>query len=200
ADAPATEPRGGRRHGRRRSLAAPLLVAGILALAGIAIGLSVWLTGDEASLLGGLEKRYVNETFGYAFRYPPQWTLEEKGTAVKLTNPTNDIIISFGLGPEGPLRFAGFRLAEATRSTYESGEVLAVEDEKIGGRRAYVASGHGVNARDVEIRFLAIIVQGPERNFGITVFVEASASPEDVLPVTQDIVGSFRAFRQNTPD
>lgn len=188
------ESRRGRRHGARKPWAAPVLVATIFALAGAAIGLSIWLTGDEASLLGGLEKRYVNESFGYAFRYPPEWTLEEKGTAVKLTNPTNDIIISFGLAPEGPLRFAGFRLAEVTRTTYEDGEVLAVEDEHIGGRRAYVASGRGVNARDVEIRFLAIIVKGPERNFGITVFVEADAPPEDVLPITQEIVGSFRAL------
>lgn len=194
AESQATPPRG-RRHGSRRSLAAPVLVAGILGLAGAAIGVSLWLTGDEASLLGGLEEQYVNESFGYSFRYPPDWELEEKGTAVKLTNPTNDIIISFGLGPEGPLRFAGFRLAEATRTTYEDGEVLAVEDQRVGGRRAYIASGRGVNARDVEIRFLAIIIKGPERNFGITVFVEADAPPEDVLPVTQEIVGSFRAHR-----
>jgi hypothetical protein len=114
-----------------------------------------------------------------------------------INSPDHEISVSFGIAPSGSLISAAREIAQSVRGAYDEGELLAAEVQEIGGRRAVLTSGTGVNDAGIAIRFLAIAVKGPEQNYAITVFTARDSDPAEVLPVTQEVVASFRVYRRS---
>lgn len=135
---------------------------------------------------------YVNRRAGYSFSYPPGWRLEKRRSAARLLNPAATIGISFGFAPDGDLRQASRRFVASIAASYRDPGVRAAEVQQIAGHNSLLVSGEGTNERGVRIVFLAITIDGPRRNYGISVFARKAAGPAAVLPSVQEIVDSFR--------
>jgi hypothetical protein len=135
---------------------------------------------------------HANSKAGYSFSYPPKWRLREKGSVARVVSPDSEVSISFGLGGKGDLRAVATRLVEELEGTYRKVALTGFQLTLIDGEPAVSFTGSAVSTKDVPLRFQAISVAGPERNYAVAVFVAADATPEDVLPPIQEILDSFR--------
>jgi hypothetical protein len=135
--------------------------------------------------------RHTNEVAGYSFLRPVGWEVSERGTVSELTGPDGDVIVSFGLGPDGSLEEASTEFATSVGDAYEEVQFQGPQREDIAGRPAIVVGGTAVNQAGVAVRFLAITVRTEGRNYAISVFVADVSDPVRVLPPIEDIVASF---------
>jgi hypothetical protein len=135
--------------------------------------------------------RHTNAAAGYSFFRPIGWEVSERGTVSELTGPDRDVILSFGLGPEGNLRKASAEFAASIGGAYDEVELQGPRREVIAGQSAIVTAGGAVNDAGVAVRFLAITTRIGGENYAISVFVADASDPVKVLPVVADIIGSF---------
>src|SRR5919106_4699857 len=63
--------------------------------------------------------RHTNATAGYSFLRPAGWEVSERGTVSELTGPDGDVIVSFGLGPDGSLEDASTEFVASVGDAYE---------------------------------------------------------------------------------
>jgi hypothetical protein len=137
--------------------------------------------------------RHTNGAAGYSFFRPAGWEVSERGTVSELTGPDRDVILSFGLGPEGELWGASDKLAASIEGAYDEVQLQGPRREAIAGRSAIVVGGSAVNQAGVPVRFLAITIRIGGENYAISVFVAETSDPVKVLPVVEDIIASFEA-------
>jgi hypothetical protein len=135
--------------------------------------------------------RHTNATAGYSFLRPAGWEVSESGTVSELTAPDQDVIVSFGLGPEGDLREASAQFTSSMEDAYDEVQLHEPRREEIAGRPAIVAGGSAVNEAAVPVRFLAISVWIEGEIYVISVFVADASDPVRVLPAVEDIIASF---------
>lgn len=135
--------------------------------------------------------RHTNAAAGYSFLRPVGWEVSERGTVSELTAPGGDVIVSFGLGPDGSLRDASTEFVASVADAYEEVQVQGPEREDIAGRSAIVAGGTAVNQAGVAIRFIAIAFRIEGQNYAISVFVADASDPVRVLPSVEDVIASF---------
>lgn len=168
-----------------------VLVAG-MAFAGV-------FDSDEAPPPGGSGVRgmthHANRDGGYAFSYPSEWKLRDKGTTSTVTAPDSEQIVSFGNAPRGSLRRASRRFLAQIVGAYEDPVLSGAELQQVDGHRALAVAGEAINDAGVDIRFLTVTVVGGRNNYGIVVYTNAAASPTETLPVMQAILDSFRIRR-----
>ena len=135
--------------------------------------------------------RHTNATAGYSFLRPAGWEVSESGTVSQLTAPDQDVIVSFGLGPDGGLREASTEFTSSIEDAYNEVQLQEPRREEIAGRPAIVAGGSAMNDAEVAVRFLAISVWIEGEIYAISVFVADESDPVRVLPAVEDIVASF---------
>ncbi len=164
----------------------------VLGLLGAATGLVVGLRWGEPDPRFATAA-HENPAGGYAFRYPPAWAVETEGTTSRLRSRNRSVAISFGLGAARGLPAASGALVKEIRRGYEDVRILGTEEQLIGGRPAIQVFGTGTNERGIQVRFVAISIEGhPGRPaFAITAFTAEGADPHKVLPTLNEIVGSF---------
>jgi hypothetical protein len=179
---------GGRPAGRRTAVAAlPLVVASVaIAAVSAAAWLSAHSrqspVDGSGALSGGEEteatspiaptsqddservyriatKEHVNASAGYRFSYPPGWRLRERGTISKVTSSDGHLVVSFGLGPSGPLRRAYDSLASLLFQAYASVDVDHYSPESILGNVALRMRGHALNNAGQRIRFEVLLLE-----------------------------------------
>lgn len=136
---------------------------------------------------------HTNAAAGYSFFRPAGWEVSESGTVSELTGPDRDVILSFGIGPEGELRDASAEFAASIGGAYDEVQLQGPRREAIAGRSAIVVGGSAVNQAGVTVRFLAITIRIGGENYAISVFVADTSDPVKVLPVVEDIIASFEA-------
>jgi hypothetical protein len=135
---------------------------------------------------------YVNPQAKYSFDYPKAWMLTERGTAVSVTHPRREALVSFGLGAKGTLEEATAVLVqEITRNNtdVQLGEPAA---QQVAGHDALAVNGVGTNKAGQKLRFLAVTVRAANRNFSIVIYAAANADPEQVVAPAQAMLSSFR--------
>lgn len=142
---------------------------------------------------GPQSSRHTNEVGGYSFLRPAGWEVSERGTISELTGPDRDVIVSFGLGPDGSLQGASAAFTASIEEAYDEVEPEGPRREDFAGRPAVVVGGSAVNDAGVAVRFLAITISLERRNYAISVFVADTSDPVQVLPAVEDIVASFEA-------
>jgi hypothetical protein len=135
---------------------------------------------------------HVNEAGGYAFRQPPGWTVDDRGSVSELVSPVGDLVISFGLGRPGTLEDAADQLVASIQRRYARVRVHDSTRSELAGEPARLVGGRFVNDAGKRVRFLGAAVRLADRNHVIGVFVADRALPRRVLPSVQEILGSLR--------
>jgi hypothetical protein len=174
---------------RGRPLVRALVVLGLL---GTAAGVVLALRWDQPTARFATTS-YENTAGGYAFRYPPSWTVERTRRTTKLLSKDRSVAVSFGLGASTDLAAASKALVDEIRRGYTAVSILGTEEQLIGGTPAIQVFGTGKNDNGVSVRFVAVSIQGPAGRpaFAITAFTAAGADPDRVVPTLNEIVGSF---------
>jgi hypothetical protein len=166
----------------------------VAAFAAVAV-VSTRGTGDGADEDRLPTEAHANDRAGYSFRYPPDWRLRETGSLVRVTSPREDASVAFGLGGRGDLKAAAMRFVSEVQETYRKVSLTGFQLTLMAGEPAVSFTGSGTSKAGVPIRFQAISVAGPRRNYSLVVFVAADADPGRVLPPVEAILDSFRLDR-----
>jgi hypothetical protein len=148
------------------------------------------VVGDRGDRLA--TEDHADNRAGYGFRYPPTWRLREQGSVVRVTSPRKDASVSFGLGGRGDLRAASLRFVTELQETYRRLSLTGFQLTLMDGEPAVSFTGSGRSDAGVPLRFQAISVAGPRRNYTVVVFVADDADPGRVVPPVEAILDSFR--------
>lgn len=193
----------------------PLGILGALVVTGLVVGaLTLMVSGSErGSAPGGTSvddrdddagqdgtedpearaKKHVNRKGRYSFRYPRGWRLTSRRATTEVRSPDHVALVSLGRGPSGNLMKAAATFMRSIQQPYHRVQVQAAEVKRIQSYPAFLVSGTAVNKADVEIRFLAITIEGGRNgNYAIAVFTAANSDPAEVLPPVEQIIDSFR--------
>jgi hypothetical protein len=167
---------------------------GLLAVAIFTVGAYF---GSREQRIGDRERLFAtqshaNSRAGYSFAYPPQWKLREKKSVARLISPARDVSVTFGRGGKGSLREASVEFVRELQESYRRVSLTGFQLTLMDGEPAVAFTGSALSERGVPLRFQAVSVAGPERTYGVSVFVAADANPTSVLPRIQEILDSFR--------
>ena len=154
--------------------------------------------GHEASGSGkgrsGLEV-YVNAQAGYTFSFPDSWQLSRSEETARLVSSDGGVVMVFGVAPPGPLEEASVRVVESLTDTYRNAKLVTGEIERTpGGIRFLTVGGKASHATGAPVRFLVIIIQGPDENQAITVRFSSHSDPLDALPAIRKVIASYKTF------
>lgn len=148
---------------------------------------------DPLGIQTGAKTTHVNELGGYLIEVPAGWTVRDRRSASELISPDERFVMSFGSGPRGSLRDAARALLDSIRSGYRGVHAGLPEPTLLNGQRAVVISGRLRNAEGIRVRFIGLATRLGGENRVIGVFVSQPADPAEVLPVVEQVLGSFEA-------
>jgi hypothetical protein len=177
-------------------------IAALIALIALALAALLFLaywTGLIHSALGlspssSASEEVVNTEGGYSITVPDGWSSTQDGRTTTVTSADGETLITFGLGRTGPLPVAATLFYQEVAGNYDKVEVFAPDAMRVDSRNALAYGGVGDNDKGVRIRFVAISVENQPTNYGIVVFTAANSDPATTLPVTNQIVESFRTL------
>jgi hypothetical protein len=150
---------------------------------------------EEAAPRGPVEHR--NRAGGYGFTFPAAWDLHEDGPRSIVESADGRIAMSFEPGPSGAVRAASARLLESSFGAHARQHLIGTTWTSIGGSRSLLVSGTASDRSAGAVRFLAILVPGPSRNYAITISVPAGSNPTRTLRRLEEIVASFEMVEPN---
>jgi hypothetical protein len=135
---------------------------------------------------------YRNEETGYLFSYPESWDVSTSGTAAVLSDPEDQVVISFDSAPSGSLEEASDLVLQQVTDAYATPEIVATESEPTPeDYPSIVVGGTATDAGGAPIRFIVITIEGPDENRAVLVRFPANTDPED-LGAILEVVGSLR--------
>jgi hypothetical protein len=193
-----------RQRRRKRFIRASLILPPLIAatVVGVFAVRDGWFSGDEGGAAGHRTSvsaltdagvptaRSVNDEGGYAFRYPTNWIVDPLGSRTELTDPSGDASVSMDVAPDGrsdqvltsllPTLTANWSLVKT------EGPIL-----RHVGRDPAISVGGTAVAGGRLIRFLAVVIDGGDRNYLISVSVPQERDPVTITPQIEGIVSSF---------
>jgi hypothetical protein len=178
---------------RMRSRPITSLIGVVALLLAVTFGVIAWVS--SGSVTGAVDTHEVVNAAGqYRFEAPTGWSTSQQGRTTTVTSPDQTTVITLGAGRVGPLPVAGTLFFQQVAGNYHDVQVLPPEAKTVGAAQALIYGGVGGNAKNTQIRFLAITVQSDPTNYGIAVFTAADSDPKVVLPPVNQVVESFRAL------
>lgn len=182
-----------------------LAAVGVLAL--VAGGVLAWLTfrGDEeqtarAQASPSLQTRpLVSRKGGFSLRVPEGLRAKRNGRVVRLTSSDHELIVSVGPVSGGQLRAASRAFERQLRATYRGVNVLGRRSDRVDERAALTTYGRARGTGKVRLRFVVVHVKARPSNYAITVFTAAGSDPRRVLPVVNEVAGSFHVLGRGKP-
>ncbi|MFZ2117799.1 MAG: hypothetical protein WBR33_10015 [Pseudonocardiaceae bacterium] len=178
---------------RMRSRPITSLIGVVALLLAVTFGVIAWVS--SGSVTGAVDtQEVVNAAGQYRFEAPTGWSTSQQGRTTTVTSPDQTTVITLGAGRVGPLPVAGTLFFQQVAGNYHDVQVLPPEAKTVGAAQALIYGGVGSNAKNTQIRFLAITVQNDPTNYGIAVFTAADSDPQVVLPPVNRVVESFRAL------
>jgi hypothetical protein len=178
---------------RMRSRPITSLIGVVALLLAVTFGVIAWVS--SGSVTGAVNtQEVVNAAGQYRFEAPTGWSTSQQGRTTTVTSPDQTTVITLGVGRVGPLPVAGTLFFQQVAGNYHDVQVLTPEAKTVGAAQALIYGGVGSNAKNTQIRFLAITVQNDPTNYGIAVFTAADSDPKVVLPPVNRVVESFRAL------
>ncbi len=178
---------------RMRSRPITSLIGVVALLLAVTFGVIAWVS--SGSVTGAVDtQEVVNAAGQYRFEAPTGWSTSQQGRTTTVTSPDQTTVITLGAGRVGPLPVAGTLFFQQVAGNYHDVQVLTPEAKTVGAAQALIYGGVGSNAKNTQIRFLAITVQNDPTNYGIAVFTAADSDPKVVLPPVNRVVESFRAL------
>jgi hypothetical protein len=177
---------------RLRSRPVTSLIGVVALVLAVTFGVIAWAL--SGSVTGAVDTHEVINTAGqYRFEAPTGWATTQQGRTTTVTSPDQTTVITVGTGRDGPLPVAGTLFFEQVATNYHDVQVIPPEAKQVGAAPALIYGGLGSNAKNTQVRFLAITVQNAPTNYGIAVFTAADSDPNIVLPPVNRVVESFRA-------
>ncbi|PZS40294.1 MAG: hypothetical protein DLM62_03620 [Pseudonocardiales bacterium] len=173
------------------------LIGVVALLLAATCGVIAWVISGSGSGSGSGSvdtQEVVNAAGQYRFDAPTGWSTTQQGRTTTVTSPDQTTVITLGAGRAGPLPVAGTLFFEQVAGNYHDVQVIPPEARQVGPQPALIYGGVGNNAKNTQIRFLAITVQNDPTNYGIAVFTAAASDPTVVLPPVNKVVESFRAL------
>jgi len=175
-------------------------IAALIALVALTLAALIFVaywTGLIDSALGTVAgnsagSEVVNTEGGYRITVPDGWSSTQDGRTTTVTSEDGQTVVTFGLGRTGPLAVAGTLFFQQIAGNYDKVEVFPPDAMRVDSRNALAYGGVGTNDKNTRIRLLAITVENQPTNYGIVVFTEVNTDPATTLPVTTQIVDSFR--------
>ncbi len=134
---------------------------------------------------------FANTAAGYSFLYPPKWRLMEDGLISKIVNPRRNVLVSFGLGPQGKLEPAADKFVALLDRNYVDFKQTHDQSKSIGGRSSMVYKGTATNDSGLALRWSAVVLVGDYNNFAIAAFSAAKLKPEKIDPTLREVIRSF---------
>ncbi len=136
--------------------------------------------------------RFASKAGGFSLRVPTDLTVKRSGAGARFTSADQDLVVSVGPIPGGPLRSATRGFLDTLRKSYPQVQVLGRRNERVGGHRALATYGRTRNAGRIPLRFVAVTVAARPRNYVLAAFTARDTDPTVVLPRVDTIVNSFR--------
>jgi hypothetical protein len=178
---------------RLRSRPITSLIGVVALVLAVTFGVIAWVLSGSVS--GAVDTHEVVNAAGqYRFEAPSGWATTQQGRTTTVTSPDQTTVITLGTGRVGPLPVAGTLFFEQVATNYHDVQVIPPEAKQVGAAPALIYGGVGSNAKNTQVRFLAITVQNDPTNYGIAVFTAADSDPNVVLPPVNRVVESFRAM------
>jgi hypothetical protein len=178
---------------RMRSRPVISLTGVVALLLAVTCGVIAWVISGSGSGVVDTHE-VVNSAGQYRFEAPAGWSTTEQGRTTTVTSPDQTTVITLGAGREGPLPVAGTQFFEQVAGNYRDVQVIPPQAKQVGAAPALIYGGVGSNAKNTQIRFLAITVQNAPTNYAIAVFTAADSDPKIVLPPVNRVVDSFQAL------
>ena len=135
--------------------------------------------------------RVVVRSGGFSVGRPVGLVAEREGSSVTMRDKDKGLVVTAGPVTSGSLKSVGKAFVRAMERDYTSVDVLGSEDLTVDGRPALATYGQAVNARDVPIRFVNLVVSARPRNYAINSFAGLTTDPRIVLPQVNAIVNTF---------
>lgn len=179
---------------RMRSRPVTSLIGVVALLLALTCGVIAWAISGTGSGAAVDTHEVVNAAGQYRFEAPTGWATTQQGRTTTVTSPDQTTVITLGAGRDGPLPVAGTLFFEQVAGNYHDVQVIPPEAKQVGTAPALIYGGVGSNAKNTQIRFLAITVQGAPTNYGMAVFTAADSDPKIVLPPVNRVVESFQAL------
>jgi hypothetical protein len=178
---------------RLRSRPVTSLIGVVALVLAVTFGVIAWALSGSGG--GGVDTHEVVNAAGqYRFEAPTGWATTQQGRTTTVTSPDQTTVITLGAGRAGPIPVAGTLFFQQVAGNYHDVQVIPPEARQVGPQPALIYGGIGNNAKNTQIRFLAITVQNDPTNYGIAVFTAAASDPAVVLPPVNQVVESFRAL------
>lgn len=138
---------------------------------------------------------YTNGDLGYRFSYPSDWDIDVTSEGTVLSDPADQVVVTFLRAPPGRLATASDQLLQRITAPFTGSETLATETSPT--EQGYPSTSVGGTARDAvgtSIRFVVITIGGPDGNHAIVVRFPIETE-EAALNTVLQIIGSFRLDR-----
>lgn len=136
----------------------------------------------------------VSAAGGFSVRVPAGMSVRRQRGTVRLTTRDRAAVVSLGRTGRGTLPVASRRLVEGLSHTYARVRVLGRRSERVDGRPALTTYGVVTTSGKVPLHFVLIVVRATPRNFAVTTFARAASDPRTVLPVVDEVSGSFHVL------
>jgi hypothetical protein len=104
--------------------------------------------------------RHVNAAAGYSFSYPETWTLDESGEVTTVSSPDGRYVVSFALGPRGPLEQTYDSFVALLERSYSDVGVTSRESLAATDGEALLIGGNAVNTSGARVVFRALLLAG----------------------------------------
>jgi hypothetical protein len=136
--------------------------------------------------------RHVNAEAGYSFSYPESWRLDESGEVTTVSSPDGRYVVSFALGPRGPLDQTYDSFVALLERSYSEVEVTSRESVTATDGDALLIAGNAVNTSGSQVVFRALLVSAsPERpTIGAIAATDSAGSFDERLV---DVLASVEA-------
>lgn len=176
-----------------------LAVFGVLAvvLGGVLAFTDLWPGGDAPSTakqtVPPRTHRFVSTSGGFAVRVPDGMTSTRQGDSVRFGTRDHRVVMTVGPVAGSSVTAVTARLVQQVRTSYAGVKVLGHRRDRVAGRAARTTYGTARNAR-LPLRFVLLVVPGKPRPFAISAFTAAGSDPRTVLPLVDQVAGSFRVL------
>lgn len=138
--------------------------------------------------------RLVSVEGGFAIGVPDGMKATKAGKTVSLRTQDKALVVVVGPIGTGSLATGSAAFVRSLGASYTDVRVRDTQERRIDGRNALSTAGDAVNAGNVPIRFVNLIVKANPRNLAITAFTAADADPAVVLPISNAIVSRFEVL------
>ena len=134
--------------------------------------------------------RVIDTEAGFEFKVPEGWSADSSGSRTVVSSPDRDASVSIAVAPDGDISDSSKEIMANLAVGWVGVRSEMPLVRTVAGQPALSVGGTAIDATG-PIRFLAIVVDGGERNYAIAVSVPRQRGTS-FTPAIQTILSSFK--------